>query len=192
LFLETPSNPLTEIADIAALVSIAHARGVLVAVDNCFCTPILQRPLDLGADLVRAFGDQISRRPGAGTRRRRRRAERLTDEVFKFLRTAGPTLSAFNAWVLLKGLETLQIRMKRSRRRRCNWRSGWSSIRGWRVSTIPACLRIRSSTWPRRQQKSGGAIVSFTVKGARPKPGRWWTAVVCCRSPPISAIPRRP
>jgi O-succinylhomoserine sulfhydrylase len=111
LFLETPSNPLTEIADIAALAAIAHARGVLLAVDNCFCTPILQRPLDLGADLVvhsaTKFLDGQGRVLGGAVAGPRK----LTDEVFRFLRTAGPTLSAFNAWVLLKGLETLQIRL---------------------------------------------------------------------------------
>lgn len=96
-FLETPSNPLTEIADIAALVGIAHAQGVLVAVDNCFCTPILQRPLDLGADLVvhsaTKFLDGQGRVLGGAVAG----PKPLTDEVFKFLRTAGPTLSAFNA-----------------------------------------------------------------------------------------------
>ena len=112
LFLETPSNPLTEIADIPALVELAHARGILVAVDNCFCTPVLQRPLELGADFVvhsaTKFLDGQGRVLGGavlGTKK-------LTDEVLKFLRTAGPTLSAFNAWVLLKGLETLNIRVQ--------------------------------------------------------------------------------
>ena len=111
-FLETPSNPLTEIADIAALAKVAHARGILLVVDNCFCTPILQRPLDLGADLVvhsaTKFLDGQGRVLGGAVCG----AKKLTEEVLKFLRTAGPTLSAFNAWVLLKGLETLKIRLE--------------------------------------------------------------------------------
>jgi len=112
LFLETPSNPLTAIADIVALVSIARSRGVLVVVDNCFCTPILQRPLDLGADLVLHSATKYLDGQGRVLGGAVAGPKVLTDEVFKFLRTAGPTLSAFNAWVLLKGLETLQIRMQ--------------------------------------------------------------------------------
>ncbi len=111
-FLETPSNPLTEIADIAGLVDIAHARGIIVAVDNCFCTPILQRPLDLGADLVVHSATKYLDGQGRVLGGAVAGPKKLTDEVLKFLRTAGPTLSAFNAWVLLKGLETLKIRME--------------------------------------------------------------------------------
>ena len=91
---------------------MAHARGILLVVDNCFCTPILQRPLDLGADLVvhsaTKFLDGQGRVLGGAVCG----AKKLTEEVLKFLRTAGPTLSAFNAWVLLKGLETLKIRLE--------------------------------------------------------------------------------
>lgn len=113
LFLETPSNPLTELADIRALAELAHQRGVLLAVDNCFCTPALQQPLALGADLVihsatkyldgqgRCIGGAVVGDP-----------ERVGKEVYGFLRTAGPTMSPFNAWVFLKGLETLSVRMQ--------------------------------------------------------------------------------
>ena len=113
LFLETPSNPMAEIGDIAALSEIAHQNNALLVVDNCFCTPVLQRPLELGADVVvhsatkyidgqgRCMGGAVV---GDG--------QRVGEEVYGVLRTAGPTMSAFNAWVFLKGLETLQLRMK--------------------------------------------------------------------------------
>src|SRR6185503_17768522 len=112
-FLETPSNPLTEISDIAALAAVAKKAGALLAVDNVFCTPILQRPLELGADLVihsatkhldgqgRVLGGAVL---GAKSL--------VMEHVFPFLRTAGPSLSPFNAWVILKGLETLELRMR--------------------------------------------------------------------------------
>ena len=112
-FLETPSNPLTELADIAALSAIARAHDILLAVDNCFCTPILQRPLALGADLVVHSATKYIDGQGRVLGGAVCGPKHLTDEVFKYLRTAGPTLSAFNAWVLLKGLETLPLRMER-------------------------------------------------------------------------------
>jgi len=183
-FLETPSNPLTEIADIAALVAIAHARGVIVAVDNCFCTPILQRPLDLGADLVvhsatkyldgqgRVLGGAV-----AGTKK-------LIDEVLKFLRTAGPTLSAFNAWVLLKGLETLKIRMQAQS-------NGALELARWleahpKVARVyyPGLASHPQFELAQRQQTSGGAIVAFEVKGARCEA---WKVVDRCRLLSITA-----
>lgn len=113
LFLETPSNPLTELVDIAALAKIAHKHGCLLAVDNCFCTPALQQPIALGADIVihsaTKYIDGQGRCVGGavcGTR------DVVGDGVYGFLRTSGPTMSAFNAWVFLKGLETLKLRMQ--------------------------------------------------------------------------------
>src|SRR5205823_14068302 len=112
-FLETPSNPLTEISDIGALAALAHRAGALLAVDNAFCTPALQRPIELGADLVihsatkhldgqgRVLGGAVL---GASSL--------VMEHVFPFLRTAGPSLSPFNAWVILKGLETPEFRMR--------------------------------------------------------------------------------
>ena len=102
---------LDRIADIAALAEIAHAKGILVAVDNCFCTPALQRPLELGADLVVHSATKYLDGQGRVLGGAVVGSKKLTEEVFKFLRTAGPTLSAFNAWVLAKGMETLKIRM---------------------------------------------------------------------------------
>jgi O-succinylhomoserine sulfhydrylase len=111
LFLETPSNPLCEIADLPALAALANESGALLVVDNCFCTPALQRPLSLGADIVThsatKYLDGQGRCVGGVTLGRREHM----DEVVGFLRSAGPTMSAFNAWVFLKGLETLRLRM---------------------------------------------------------------------------------
>jgi O-succinylhomoserine sulfhydrylase len=183
-FLETPSNPLTEIADIAALVAVAHARNVLVAVDNCFCTPILQRPLDLGADLVvhsaTKFLDGQGRVLGGAVAG----SKKLTDEVLKFLRTTGPTLSAFNAWVLLKGMETLKIRMEAQS-------ASALALALW-LEVHPAVDRVFYPGLPshpqyalaQRQQSSGGAIVAFLVKGGRAEA---WTIVDNCRLLSITA-----
>lgn len=183
-FLETPSNPLTAIADVRALVAVAHARGILVVVDNCFCTPILQRPLDLGADLVvhsaTKFLDGQGRVLGGAVVG----ARKLTDEVLKFLRTAGPTLSAFNAWVLLKGLETLKIRIEAQS-------ANALQLARW-LEAHPKVARVYFpglESHPQhdlalRQQKAGGAIVSFEVKGARSEA---WKVIDNCRLLSITA-----
>ena len=183
-FLETPSNPLTELADIAALAKIAHARGILLVVDNCFCTPILQRPLDLGADLVvhsaTKFLDGQGRVLGGAVCG----AKKLTEEVLKFLRTAGPTLSAFNAWLLLKGLETLKIRVEAES-------AGALQLARW----LEAHPKVERVYYPgleshpqyelaQRQQKSGGAIVAFEVKGGRENA---WKVIDRCRLFSITA-----
>jgi len=113
LFLETPSNPLTEIADISRLAEIAHAKACLLVVDNCLCTPALQKPFSLGADIVihsaTKYLDGQGRCIGGAVLGS---DELLAEDIVGFLRTAGPTLSPFNAWVFLKGLETLHLRMK--------------------------------------------------------------------------------
>ncbi len=184
LFLETPSNPLTEIADIAALATIAHARGVLLAVDNCFCTPVLQRPLDLGADLVvhsaTKFLDGQGRVLGGAVAGPRS----LTEEVFRFLRTAGPTLSAFNAWVLLKGLETLQLRLTEQSARAlemARWLENHPKVTRVHYPGLPSHPQHALA---RQQQRSGGAVVSFTVRGARAEA---WKVVDGCRLLSITA-----
>ena len=183
-FLETPSNPLTELADIPALVAIAKARGIRVAVDNCFCTPILQRPLDLGADLVvhsaTKFIDGQGRVLGGAVAG----AKALTDEVLKFLRTAGPTLSAFNAWVLLKGMETLSLRIhaqSASALELARWLEAHPMVARVYYPGLPSHPQYALA---QRQQKSGGAIVSFEVKGGREEA---WTVVDHCRLLSITA-----
>jgi len=183
-FLETPSNPLTEIADIRRLADIAHDAGILLAVDNCFCTPILQRPLELGADLVvhsaTKYLDGQGRVLGGAVCGPRK----LTEEVFKYLRTAGPTLSAFNAWVLLKGLETLKIRVDAQA-------ANAARLAAW-LEAHPRVARVFYPGLPshpqfdlaQRQQRGGGGIVSFAVKGGREEA---WTVVDHCRLLSITA-----
>ena len=168
LFLETPSNPITEVADIPALADVARRAGALLAVDNCFCTPALQLPLALGADLVihsaTKYLDGQGRVLGGAVLGRR---ELIMDGVFGFLRTAGPSLSPFNAWVLLKGLETLRIRMEAQ------------SVAAWELARwLEGHPRVERVYYPwleshpqhalaKRQQRSGGAIVSFDVRGGK-------------------------
>lgn len=183
-FLETPSNPLTEIADIRALTAVAHAKGILVAVDNCFCTPILQRPLELGADLVihsaTKFLDGQGRVLGGAVCG----SKKLTEDIFKYLRTAGPTLSAFNAWVLLKGMETLKLRVEAQS-------ANAAQLAAW-LEAHPKVARVFYPGLPSHpqyelakiQQKSGGAIVSFEVKGAREQA---WQVVDNCQLLSITA-----
>jgi len=168
LFLETPSNPLTEVADIAALAGVAKRAGAVLAVDNCFCTPALQRPLALGADVVihsaTKFLDGQGRVLGGAVVGRR---DLVMDGVFPFLRTAGPSLSPFNAWVLLKGLETLRIRMDAQSQRALEL-ARWVEAHP-RVERVyyPGLTSHPQHALAMRQQTAGGAIVSFDVCGGR-------------------------
>ena len=168
LFLETPSNPLTELGDIAALAELAHAHGCLLVVDNCFCTPALQRPLALGADIVihsaTKYIDGQGRCVGGAVVGD---AERVGTDVYGFLRTAGPSMSPFNAWVFLKGLETLELRM----RAHC---AAAGELAAW-LEEHPAVARVHYpglSSHPQhalagRQQSGYGGILSFEVRGGR-------------------------
>jgi len=168
LFLETPSNPLTELVDIAALANIAHRHGCLLVVDNCFCTPALQLPISLGADIVvhsaTKYIDGQGRCMGGavcGTR------AVVGEGVFGFLRSAGPSLSPFNAWVFLKGLETLSVRMKAH----CE---NALAIARW-LEQQPAVARVYypgleshpQHQLAKRQQSGYGGIVSFELKGGK-------------------------
>lgn len=168
LFLETPSNPTMEIYDIAAIARIAKKAGALLAVDNVFCTPILQRPLDLGADIVihsaTKFLDGQGRVLGGAVLGRR---AAIYEGVFGFLRTAGPTLSAFNAWVLLKGLETLRVRVEAQS-------AAALELAQWlekqpRIERVyyPGLASHPQYALAKKQQKGAGAIVSFDVKGGK-------------------------
>ena len=166
-FLETPSNPLTEVSDIAAIAAVAKKSGALLAVDNCFCTPILQRPLELGADIVihsaTKYLDGQGRVLGGAVLGSRK----VMESVYQFLRTAGPTMSAFNAWVFLKGMETLKIRMDAHS-------ANALAVAQW-LEAQPNVARVFYPGLPShpqhalamRQQKTGGGIVSFEVKGGR-------------------------
>ena len=167
-FLETPSNPLTELADVAALAELAHANGALLAVDNCFCTPALQRPLALGADLVihsaTKYLDGQGRCVGGAVVGD---AERVGKEVFGFLRTAGPSMSPFNAWVFLKGLETLSLRMRahcENAQRLAEWLDAQPQVE--RVY-YPGLADHPQHELARRQQDGFGGVVSFEVRGGQ-------------------------
>lgn len=168
LFLETPSNPLTEISDIRALADLAHNNNARLVVDNCFCTPALQRPLALGADLVThsatKYLDGQGRCVGGAVVGD---AKTLDEQIFPFLRTAGPSLSPFNAWVFLKGLETLNLRMRAHSEQA-------AALAEWLVAH-PVVERVHYSGLPSHpqhalaaaQQSAFGGIVSFEVSGGR-------------------------
>lgn len=167
LFLETPSNPLNEVADIAALARLAHDHGALLVVDNCLCTPALQQPLKLGADLVvhsaTKYLDGQGRCLGGVVCGR----SELVNEVLAFIRSAGPTMSPFNAWVFLKGLETLRLRMDAHS-------VSALALAQW-LQQQPAVEKVfyaGLSDHPghdlaARQQRGFGGVLSFRVKGGR-------------------------
>jgi len=162
-FLETPSNPLTEISDIAAIAAVAKGCGALLAVDNCFCTPILQRPLELGADIVIQSATKYIDGQGRVLGGAVLGSKKNMEGVYGFLRTAGPTLSAFNAWVLLKGLETLKIRMdahSANALELARWLEAQPNVARVFYPGLPSHPQHELAM---RQQKTGGGIVSFEV-----------------------------
>ncbi|MFN4235961.1 MAG: O-succinylhomoserine sulfhydrylase [Vogesella sp.] len=166
-FLETPSNPLTDLADIAAVAAIAHEAGALLVVDNCFCSPALQQPIKLGADLVvhsaTKYLDGHGRVMGGAVVG----SDKLVEQVYLHVRTAGPSLAPFNAWVLLSGLETLYLRMEKHS-------ANALELAKW-LQQQPAVEKVFYPGLPdhphyalaQRQQKSGGPVLSFQVKGGR-------------------------
>ena len=166
-FLETPSNPLTEISDIAAIATVAKKCGALLAVDNCFCTPILQRPFDFGADIVIHSATKYIDGQGRVLGGAVLGSSKVMAPVYQFLRTAGPTMSAFNAWIFLKGLETLKIRMDAHS-------ANALAVAQW-LEAQPTVARVFYPGLPShpqhalamQQQKTGGGIVSFEVKGGK-------------------------
>ncbi len=166
-FLETPNNPLTEIADIAAIADVAHRHGALLAVDNCFCSPALQQPLKLGADLVvhsaTKFIDGQGRVLGGAVVG----SNAMIEPIYLFLRTAGPTLSAFNAWVLLKGLETLGLRMKahcENALKLAEWLEQQPQVT--RVY-YPGLKSHPQYELAQRQQTGAGGVLSFELVGGK-------------------------
>ncbi len=171
-FVETPSNPLTEVCDIKLLADIAHQANVHLVVDNCFCTPAIQKPLDLGADIIihsaTKYIDGQGRCLGGAVLGNKT----LMEPVYGFLRTAGVTMSAFNAWVFLKGLETLHIRMEAHARKALGL-AKWLEAQP-QVARVyyPGLASHPQHALAMKQQLSGGGIVSFEVK---PKAGQTLT-----------------
>uniref|UniRef100_UPI004047F605 O-succinylhomoserine sulfhydrylase n=1 Tax=Polynucleobacter sp. TaxID=2029855 RepID=UPI004047F605 len=167
-YLETPSNPLTEVGDIAAIANIAKSANALYVVDNCFCTSALQKPLELGADVIihsatkyldgqgRVLGGAI-----VGTE------EFVLGKVFPYVRTAGPTLSAFNAWVLLKGLETLNLRLEKQSQSALELASWLEKHPAIERVYHPGLVSHPQYELAKMQQRMGGPILSFMLKGGK-------------------------
>ncbi|WP_217629981.1 O-succinylhomoserine sulfhydrylase [Thiothrix caldifontis] len=168
LFVETPANPLTEIVDIRALADLAHGNGSLLVVDNCFCTPALQRPLALGADIVvhsatkyldgqgRALGGAV-----VGDK------ERVGRDIFGVLRNGGVTMSPFNAWIFLKGIETLALRMRAhcdNAMQLAQWLENHPAVE---QVYYPGLVSHPQHVLAQQQQSGFGGIVSFVVKGGQ-------------------------
>lgn len=168
LFLETPSNPLTEIGDITRLADIAHSKNALLVVDNCFCTPALQRPMEMGADIIihsaTKYLDGQGRCIGGAVVGNQKI---VGEDVYAFLRTAGPTMSPFNAWVFTRGLETLSLRMaahSKAAHRIASWLDEHPRVE--RVY-YPGLVSHPQHELATVQQSDFGGIVAFDIKGGQ-------------------------
>ena len=168
LFVETPSNPVCEVADIAALAAMARGAGAVLAVDNCMCSPALQRPIEFGADLVIHSATKYLDGQGrvlagaiAG------RSDLVTGPLFQFVRTAGPAISPFNAWICLKGMETLRLRMQAQSAAALTLARWLESHRAVERVHYPGLESHRQHELATRQQSAGGAVLSFVLKGGR-------------------------
>ena len=174
LFAETPTNPLTDVCDIQALADIAHAGNALLVVDNCFATPILQRPLEMGADLIVHSGTKYLDGQGRVMAGALCGSKALIDDVFgPVMRSAGMTLSPFNAWVVLKGLETLGIRMHAQSQQAlalAQWLEAQSQVA--RVYYPGLKSHAQHALAMKQQSGLGGAVLSFEVKANSPEQGR--------------------
>jgi O-succinylhomoserine sulfhydrylase len=175
-FVETPSNPLTEVCDIAALADIAHKAGAHLVVDNCFCTPAIQQPLALGADIIIHSATKYIDGQGRCLGGAVLGSKSLMEPVYGFLRTAGVTMSAFNAWVFLKGLETLYVRMDAHARNALALATWLEQQPGVARVYYPGLSSHPQHALALRQQSSGGGIVSFEVRakaGQTPQQAAW-------------------
>jgi O-succinylhomoserine sulfhydrylase len=174
LFAESPTNPLTEVCDIAALAKIAHEAGALLAVDNCFCSPALQQPVKLGADLIVHSGTKYLDGQGRVIAGAVCGPQKLIDEkLVPTMRSAGMSLSPFNAWVVLKGLETLSVRMEAQGRRAlalAQWLEAQPQIQRVYYPGLPSHPQHELAM--RQHGGEGGAVVSFIVQGDDPVSGR--------------------
>jgi len=167
LYLETPTNPLTELADIAAFAALAHSVGAKLAVDNCFCTPALQKPLSFGADIVTHSATKYLDGQGRCVGGAVVGSKELIDQLTGFMRSAGPCMSPFNAWVFIKGLETLSLRMKQHS-------ANAQDLAIW-LESQPAISKVHYpglASHPEfelaaKQQKLPGGILSFELEGGR-------------------------
>jgi O-succinylhomoserine sulfhydrylase len=184
LFLESPSNPLNDVADLPAIASIAHNAGALFVVDNCFCTPALQQPLTLGADLVvhsaTKYIDGQGRCMGGAVVG----SAELIEPVIGVLRSAGPTMSPFNAWVFLKGLETLALRMRvhsENALALAQWLQAHPKVKKVNYCGLP---EHSGHELAKKQQRMFGGVLSFEVEGGREEA---WKVVDATRMISITA-----
>ena len=173
MYCETPSNPLMEVVDLAAFAALGRQIGALTVVDNCFCTPVLQRPLEFGVDAVihsaTKYLDGQGRVIGGAVLGSR---ALIRDQLLPVLRTTGPSLSAFNAWVLLKGLETLGIRMRAqsaAAQRLAEWLEQQADVA--RVH-FPGLASHPQAALAARQQSLPGAVLAFELGGETPEEQR--------------------
>lgn len=168
LFAETPTNPLTEVCDIAALADMAHAAGALLAVDNCFATPVLQRPIAMGADIVMHSGTKYLDGQGRVMAGALCASQRMVTEKFvPIMKNTGMVLSPFNAWVILKGLETLDIRIRAqsaSALKLAQWLEAHPHVQRVFYPGLPS--HPQHALAMRQQSGCGGALLSFEVKAA--------------------------
>ncbi|HNL36744.1 MAG TPA: O-succinylhomoserine sulfhydrylase [Agitococcus sp.] len=170
-FLETPSNPICEVADIPALAALAHQHGILLAVDNCFCTPALQKPLALGADLIIHSATKYLDGQGRALGGAVVGSHKLLEEVYGVVRTCGPSMSPFNAWVFLKGLETLRLRMEAHSANAlalATWLAQQPKVKQVNYAGLPTHPQHQLAA---QQQRAFGGVLSFVVEGERE--GAW-------------------
>ena len=171
LFIETPSNPLAQVGDMQAIADIAHAHGALFAVDNCFCTPMLQQPIKFGADLVLYSATKYIDGQGRALGGAVVGSHKLLEEVNGVIRTLGNSMSPFNAWIFLKGLETLNIRMKahcENAQKLAEWLELHDNVEKVYYAGLP---NHPGHELAKKQQKGFGGVVSFVVKNGRQ--GAW-------------------
>ncbi|MFT5399118.1 MAG: O-succinylhomoserine sulfhydrylase [Gammaproteobacteria bacterium] len=185
LFVETPSNPMTEIVDLQVIADFAHENNCLLIVDNCFCTPALQRPLLYGADLIvhsaTKYLDGQGRIVGGAVVGN---SQLVGEEIFGVIRSTGPTMSPFNAWVALKGLETLSLRMTAHSQQALKVAQFLSEHNKVEVVNYPGLISHPQHEIAKRQQSDFGGVVSFVVKGGREKA---WRAIDATRMISITA-----
>ena len=180
LFVETPSNPLCDVADLAGLSALAKANDCLLVVDNCFCTPALQKPIAFGADLVIHSATKYLDGQGRCVGGVVVGSKALTDEVVGFLRSCGPTMSPFNAWVFLKGLETLRLRMD-AHSANAQALAEWLSEQPQIEQVFYAGLKTHPGhELAAKQQRGFGGVLSFRVKGDRDAAWRFIDATCIC------------
>lgn len=180
LYLETPTNPLTEVADIRALADIAHDAGARLIVDNCFCTPALQKPLEHGADIIIHSATKYLDGQGRCVGGAVAGSQELIDELTSFMRSAGPSMSPFNAWVFIKGLETLKLRMNQHSANAqvlAEWLNEQPEVS---VVHYPGLDSHPQHALAMRQQSAAGGIVSFEVKGGQREAWRVIDKVKLC------------